>query len=69
MVVYVDVLIFLNLFVNFFILQLTARICRDGCKTGRVILGALVGALFPFTSFCRPPKRSLRFCFGWSSQA
>ena len=63
MVVYVDVLIFLNLFVNFFILQLTGRICRDGCKTGRVILGALGGALFSLYIFLPPSKAIIEILF------
>lgn len=63
MVVYVDVLIFLNIFVNFFILQLTARICRDGCKTGRLILGALVGALFSLYIFLPPSKAVIEIAF------
>lgn len=51
MVVYADVLIVLNLFVNFFILKLTALLCRDGCRTLRLILGALVGAVFSLYIF------------------
>lgn len=51
MVVYADVLIVLNLFINFFILKLTAALCRDRCRTLRVLLGALVGALFSLYIF------------------
>lgn len=51
MIVYVDVLIVLNLFVNFFILKLTAHICKDGYKTFRIISGSLVGALFSLYIF------------------
>lgn len=51
MVVYADVLIVLNLFVNFFILKLTALICKDGCSTARLILGGLIGALFSLYIF------------------
>lgn len=58
MVVYADVLIVLNLFVNFFILKLTALICKDGCSTARLILGALVGALFSLYIFL-PASNSL----------
>lgn len=51
MTVYADVLIFLNLFVNFFILQVTAKICRDGYRLLRMITAALVGALFSLYIF------------------
>lgn len=51
MVVYADVLIVLNLFVNFFILQLTARICRENYRFARLLLGAMVGALFSLYIF------------------
>ncbi len=51
MVVYADVLIVLNLFINFFILKLTAALCRDRCRTLRLLLGALVGALFSLYIF------------------
>lgn len=51
MTVYADVLIFLNLFVNFFILQVTAKICRDGYRLIRMITASLVGALFSLYIF------------------
>ena len=51
MIVYADVLIVLNLFVNFFILQLTARICRDAYRIGRLILAAFLGGLFSLYIF------------------
>ena len=51
MIIYVDVLIFLNLFINFFILQLTAKICKDGYNILRMIAAAFVGALFSLYIF------------------
>ncbi len=54
MVVYADVLIVLNLFVNFFLLKLTARLGREGARTGRMILGAFIGALFSLSIFLPP---------------
>ena len=54
MVVYADVLITLNLFVNFFILQLTCRICKERLRFGRLILAALVGAAFSLYIFLPP---------------
>lgn len=51
MTVYADVLIFLNLFVNFFILQLTSKICKDGYRLFRMILAAFVGSIFSLYIF------------------
>lgn len=45
MVVYVDVLIVLNLYVNYFLIRATAMIMRRVCTRKRCILSALVGAL------------------------
>lgn len=54
MVVYADVLITLNLFVNFFILQFTSRICKERFHFGRLIFAALVGAAFSLYIFLPP---------------
>ncbi|MBO5105915.1 MAG: sigma-E processing peptidase SpoIIGA [Clostridia bacterium] len=54
MVVYADVLIVLNLFVNFFILQLTCRICKESYRLGRLILASLTGAAFSLYIFLPP---------------
>lgn len=54
MIVYADVLITLNLFVNFFILQFTCRICKERFRFGRLILAALVGAAFSLYIFLPP---------------
>lgn len=45
MVVYVDVLIVLNLYINFFLIRATAMIMRRDCSRKRCVLSALVGAL------------------------
>ncbi len=45
MIVYADVLIFLNLIINYFLLMATAKILRKSPKTLRLILGALFGAV------------------------
>lgn len=49
--VYADVLIFLNTFVNFFILQLTSKICKDGYRLYRMIIASLTGAAFSLYIF------------------
>ena len=45
MVVYVDVLIVLNLYVNYFLIRATAMIMRRVCSRKRCVLSAFVGAL------------------------
>ncbi len=51
MIVYADVLIAVNTFVNFFILLFCARINKQKYKTVRLILGALTGGIFALTLF------------------
>lgn len=43
-VIYIDVFLALNLFIDFLLLSATARILRVPRKRGRLVLGALVGA-------------------------
>ena len=54
MIVYADVLIFLNTFVNFFILQLTSKICKDGYRLFRIITASMLGAVFSLYIFLPP---------------
>ncbi len=54
MVVYADILIFTNMFVNFFILKITALLGHDSPKTLRLILGCSVGSLFSLYIFLPP---------------
>lgn len=51
MTVYIDVLICLNTFVNYFILLITSKITGSRVKTSRQVLSALVGALFSLYIF------------------
>ncbi len=44
--IYADVLIVLNIYVNFFLLRITARITHTPVKTGRCIAASVVGSLF-----------------------
>ena len=46
MTVYIDVLIFINMFVNFFILRLSAALCHERPRAGRLLLSSFIGALF-----------------------
>ena len=45
MVVYVDVLIVLNLYINYFLIRATAMIMRRVCTRKRCVLSAFIGAL------------------------
>ena len=54
MIVYADVLIVLNLFVNFFILQFTCRLCKENYRLFRLISAALVSAVFSLYIFLPP---------------
>lgn len=45
MAVYIDVLIVLNLYINFFLIRSTALITRRDCYTKRCLLSAAVGAV------------------------
>lgn len=54
MVVYADVLVTLNLFVNFFILQFTCRLCKESPRFGRIILAAMIGSGFSLYIFLPP---------------
>lgn len=77
---YADVLIFLNTFVNFFILMVTSKLCKDGFKLYRMVIAALTGAAFSLYIFLpsSPPVIEILFkltisaviviiCFGFDS--
>lgn len=53
-VIYVDVLLILNVWVDFLLLSLTARICRYPVVRRRLLLGAVVGALLSLLLFLPP---------------
>lgn len=46
MIIYADVLIFVNIIVNYFLLSLSALINKQSCKIYRIISGAAVGGVF-----------------------
>lgn len=46
MVIYADILIFVNTIIDYFLLRLTAKICRSDFKEIRLIAGAFTGGLF-----------------------
>ncbi len=54
LIVYADVLIFLNLLVNYFLLLAVARVLNKSVKTHRLVLGSLLGALSSLYIFLPP---------------
>ena len=52
--VYADVLIVLNIYVNFFLLRMTARLTRSALMTKRCIAAAVFGSLFSLVIFAPP---------------
>ena len=53
MIVYVDVLLALNIYVNFFLIKATAKLTSEKIKTSRLILSSLGGSLFSLLIFFR----------------
>lgn len=51
MIIYLDVLIVLNLFVNYFIILATKKFLRRNIKLWRILLGSFIGALFSLYIF------------------
>lgn len=49
--IYIDVLIVLNIYVNFFLLKATARLTHTPLKTARCIFASAAGSLFSLTIF------------------
>lgn len=54
--IYVDILILLNFVVDFFMLNLTAKISNSTVKTKRIILGSVFASLFSLYIFLPPLK-------------
>lgn len=49
MIVYVDILLLLNIYVNYFLIRATSLILHRKIINARVILGAVIGSLFSLT--------------------
>lgn len=49
--IYIDVLIVLNIYVNFFLLKATARLTHTPLKTSRCVFSSALGSLFSLTIF------------------
>ena len=63
-VIYLDVLVVLNWFIDFLLLSSTSRILRLPFKRWRLVLGALLGGISSCLIFCRPCRFT---CPCWSS--
>ena len=57
--VYADVLIVLNIYVNFFLLRMTARLTCSALRTKRCIAAAVIGSLFSLVIFAPPMSVSV----------
>lgn len=81
MVVYIDILLFVNVIVNYVILMTAEKLLKRDCRLYRVIAGALIGALFSLTIFLTDDNRFLLLLlklissaaislitFGWKSR-
>ena len=62
MVVYIDVLLALNIYVNFFLIKATAKLTSNKITNKRLILSSLVGSLFSLVIFL-PPINSVALLF------
>lgn len=49
--IYIDVLIILNIYVNFFLLKATAKLTHTPLKTSRCVFSSVIGSLFSLTIF------------------
>ena len=81
MVIYIDVLLFVNTIVNYAILMTAEKLLKRDIRLYRMILGAGIGSLFSLTIFIHPESRillwTLKFLtafiitlivFGWKSR-
>lgn len=82
MVVYVDILLFINTVINFAVLETAQRLLKRSCRLYRLLIGSLTGALFSLMIFsCRDSRLMLLLLklaasavmtltvFGWKSVA
>lgn len=82
MIIYIDVLLFVNTIINYAILMTAEWLLKRNCRLYRILLGAFTGALFSLLIFVDPHSRILLFLlrilssalltmitFGWKSRA
>lgn len=56
MTVYADLLFFLNLYVNYFLLRLTQALSHEPLRRVRLTFGAVLGGLYSLVIFCPMPQ-------------
>lgn len=56
--IYIDVLIVLNIYVNYFLLRITARLTHSPLTTGKCIISAVYGSLYSLLILA-PPLNAL----------
>ena len=49
MIIYVDILLFINTVINYAVLAITEKLMKKDCRLYRILLGALAGAVFSLT--------------------
>ena len=61
MTIYLDILFVTNLWINYFLLLITAQLVQSVCKTWKILLSSVVGSLYCvlFFSFSSPPFLSV----------
>ena len=82
MVIYIDVLLFVNTIINYAILMTAERLLKKNCRLYRILLGAFTGSLFSLLIFIDSGNRLLLIMlrilssavltiitFGWKSKA
>lgn len=63
MTVYADILILINLYINYLLLQLTQKVLRRRFSKGRVLAASVVGALCSLIMLLPPLPGLLLFFF------
>ena len=61
MIVYIDILLFINTIINYAILMTTERLLKRNCRLYRLLLGAFTGSLFSLLIFFDSNNRFLLF--------
>ena len=59
MVIYIDILLFINMIINYAILMTAEKLLKRDIRLYRMILGSVIGALFSLTIFIHPDSRIL----------
>ncbi|MBQ3330760.1 MAG: sigma-E processing peptidase SpoIIGA [Ruminococcus sp.] len=61
MIIYVDILLFVNTIINYAILMTTERLLKRNCRLYRILSGAFIGSLFSLPVFFGPNNKGFLF--------